>query len=210
MSHNVMGKSVTIPWAFDTPPELEFDGRCVCCGKATTGTFPLKITHSAQVAGNFNEATIVMPLCEHCAKEDERNGLISFGTFFLAGGLAAIALFVLTIAGMDRFTALLGIDENTASRFAWAVALFVGLVGGCAVGLCAEFLARLALLPFLGRAFRFAPLLAVELLTRANYKAGVISRLSKAGDALQLSFMNTDVAMAFAQRNSRWILETTS
>jgi hypothetical protein len=209
MSHNVMGKSVTVPWAFDTPPELEFDGRCVCCGKPTTDTFPLKITHTAQPAGDFNEATIVMPLCGQCGKEDTRNGLISFGTFFLAGGLAAIALFVLTIAGMDRFTPLLGIDETTANRFAWAVALLVGLVGGCTVGLCAEFLAKLVLLPFLGRAFRFAPLLAVELLTRASYKAGVISRLSKAGDALQLSFMNTEVAAAFAQRNSRWILEAT-
>lgn len=202
----VMGKSVTIPWAFDTPPELEFDGRCVCCGKPTQETVPLKVTHTAQSSGEFNEASIIMPLCERCAKEDTRNGAISFGTFFLAGGVAAVGLFVLTIGAVYRVTPFLGIDDATAGRFAWIVGLLVALVGGIGIGLCAELVTKIALLPVLGRAYRFAPLLAVELLTQAGYKAGVTHKLSKTGDALQLTFMNTDVAAVFAQRNARWIV----
>lgn len=203
-----MSKSFTIPWAFDSPPDLAFDGRCACCSAATPETFPLKIIHTAQSGGEMarREAEIALPLCPRCAREDERNAVISFGAFFGAGGVAAIASFVVALYYSARFTTWLGADARTAGEFDWVVALLAALLGGVAAGFAAELLAKIIFFPVLGRAFRFAPLLAAELLGNTSCKAGVKHALSKDASALRLTFMNDDIAAAFARRNAQWLV----
>ena len=133
-------KSFTIPWDFDSPPDLKFDGQCVCCGRPTPDTFPLKVTHATQA--RIKEASIELPLCARCARDDMRNGLISFGIFFLVGGLAAIALFIFTWARVAELSPVLGIDTRQAGEVSRVAAALTALVGGCAIGLCAELAAK--------------------------------------------------------------------
>lgn len=203
-----MAKSFTIPWAFEPPPDLAFDSQCACCGGGTTDTFPLKIVHTAQADGatTRHTAEIKLPLCARCNRADERNAVISFGAFFGAGGVAALASFLAMLFAGSRLTAWLGVTGHIANEFEWVLAAFAALVFGVAVGLFAELLAKIVFFPLLGKAFRFAPLLAVELLGNTSCKAGVKYTLSKDAGALRLTFMNDDVAAAFARRNAHWLV----
>ncbi len=203
-----MAKSFTIPWAFEAPPDLVFDSRCACCGEATSDTFPLKIVHTTQTDGEVarRDAEITLPLCPRCGRADERNAVISFGAFFGAGVVAAIASFVTALYYSAQFTTWLGVDIRIASEFDWVVAALAALLIGVTAGLAAELLAKVVFFPLLGRAFRFAPLLAVEILGATSCKAGVKYTLSKDASALRLTFMNDDIADAFARRNARWIV----
>ncbi len=203
-----MARSFTIPWAFESPPDLAFDNLCACCGDATTNTFPLKIIHTTQINGKMarRDAEIKLPLCGRCSREDERNAVISFGAFFGVGGVAAIASFVVALIYSMRLTAWLGADARIASEFDWVMAALAALLVGVAIGFTAELLAKILFFPLLGRAFRFAPLLAVEILGTTTCKAGVKFALSKDTSALRLTFMNDDVAAAFARRNVQWLV----
>ena len=203
-----MAKSFTIPWAFDLPPDLAFDSQCACCGDATPNTFPLKIIHTTQADGETarHDAEIKLPLCARCNRADERNAVISFGAFFGAGGVAAIASFVVALFYSARLTKWLGADVRIAGEFDWVVAALAALLFGVTVGLLAELLAKIVFFPLLGRAFRFAPLLAVEILGSTSCKAGVKYALSKNASALRLTFMNDDIAAAFARRNAQWLV----
>ncbi len=203
-----MIKSFTIPWAFESPPDLAFDSHCVCCGDATPDTFPLKISHTAQSDGETarRNAEIKLPLCARCSRADERNAVISFGAFFGAGGVAAIASFFVALYYSARFTTWLGADARIAGEFDWVVAALAALIVGVTIGFAAELLAKIVFFPLLGRAFRFAPLLAAEILGNTSCKAGVKYALSKDASALRLTFMNDDIAAAFARRNAQWLV----
>ena len=58
---------------------------------------------------------------------------------------------------------------------------FVGLLAGLVGGFVFEVLARVVLLPFLGPALLRAPLLASQLLSDADYVAGVSGKLKADG-----------------------------
>ncbi len=199
-----MTQSFSIPWDFEAQPAITFDGHCVCCGERTAEVFHLRI--SADSSGSSRHARhtamISMPLCARCARNDERNGLLTYGTFLGVGVLSGIAIFALTFSSSAFFSDVLGADRFFSVKYGWLVATACALVGGLIVGTVAEAIARLFVSPFLGAAFRFEPLIGVQLLSPMYFKAGVSYGLSSTGDTLHLKFANDAAAAAFSRANT--------
>ncbi len=140
-----------------------------------------------------------IPHCERCARGTKAvflAGCIPFVLGLLIFGIITFGLvtFQSWKWGLDE----MGKNGNANSLVLGAAAgLFVGMVGGFLF----EVLARVLLLPIMGRSLYDAPLLAVQFLKDSDYVAGVSGRLSKDGDDVYLSFNNSDVAREFRKLN---------
>ncbi len=78
-----------------------------------------------------------------------------------------------------------------------AAGLFVGLLGGFLF----EVIARVLLLPIMGRALLDAPLLAIQFLKDSDYVAGMSGKLSADGTQVCLTFNNSEIAREFRELN---------
>jgi len=93
----------------------------------------------------------------------------------------------------------MGRPENANSLVLGAAA---GLFGGIAGGFIFELVARLLLLPIMGRALLRAPLLVPTLFTDSDYVAGLTAR-PNADYTLTLTFANAEIAREFEAANAR-------
>lgn len=180
---------------------IVFPDKCACCGAA-------KVTESRMVLnrlvarGQRQESVdlkLEIPHCGRCARGTKAvflAGCIPFVLGLLLLGLITFGL--VTFQGWKWGLDEMGKNGNANSLVLGAAAgLGVGLVGGFLF----EVIARVLLLPVMGRALFDAPLLAIQFLKDSDYVAGVSGKLSKDGDEVHLTFNNPAVAREFRMLN---------
>jgi hypothetical protein len=192
----------TLDLALDprAPAPPAFPARCVACGAPAAAVSPLAL--SRLVARGQRQETVEVklpvPHCARCARASRSlflAGCVPFAAGFVLAGLAGFLLGAVA-------TASLGLDVDDAEIIPeLVVGGLLGLAAGFVGGFLAELLARVLLLPFLGRGLLRAPLLAVQFLTDADYVAGLEGRLARDGAGLRLTFSHDDVAREFAALN---------
>jgi hypothetical protein len=179
-----------------------FPDRCASCGAAREAESRLGLNRLV-MRGKRQEQlalTYSIPHCRQCARSTQAvflAGLIPFLLgFLLIGGAAFIVVTLGAFAwGLDDY----GQPANANSLVLGAAAgLFCGLIGGFLV----ELAARVVLLPFFGAALFRAPLLAMQMLSDADYVAGLSAKLNADGSTLQLTFSNPDIAREFQSLNA--------
>ena len=112
-------------------------------------------------------------------------------------GLAVflVVTFGASIWGLDDY----GKPNNANSLVLGAAAgLFAGLVGGFLF----EVMARIILLPVMGRGLLAAPLLALQFLNDSDYVAGLKGKLESDASSVHFTFSNDDVAREFHSLNT--------
>ena len=140
-----------------------------------------------------------VPHCAACARATKSvflAGLIPFGLgFLLVGGAAFLVVFA--------WSARMGVDDmgKPANSNSLVLGAAAGLFGGIAGGFLFELLARLLLLPIMGRALLRAPLFVPTLFTDTDYIAGLTVR-PNADFTLTLTFANPDISREFEAANA--------
>lgn len=141
-----------------------------------------------------------VPHCRRCARSTKSvflAGCIPFVLGLLVVGLAVFLVVTFGAAkrGLDDY----GQPNNANSVVLGAAAgLFVGLVGGFLF----EVLARIILLPLMGRSLLTAPLLAVQFLTDSDYVAGLKGKLESDASRVHFTFSRDDIAREFRSLNA--------
>jgi hypothetical protein len=202
-----MAISHNVPIQGGFAPELTFPARCVSCAQAAETTSRLLVVTNVTrrgARGRQKQQTVRIqfdvPHCAACARSTKAvflAGLIPFGLgFLIVGGIAFVA------AGLGA--AYVGLDdvgrpENANSLVVGAAA---GLFGGIAGGFLLELVARLLLLPIMGRALLRAPLLVPSFFTDSDYIAGLSARPNP-DFTLTLTFANDEIAREFEAANAR-------
>jgi hypothetical protein len=181
-----------------------FPPRCVSCEGAPVAESRLLVTKLvADRARGTQKAVKVQLQIPHCAACARRTkavflaGLVPFVVGFLGVGGIAFAMvgFGAFAWGLDE----LGRPENSNSLVLGAAA---GLFAGIVAGFVFELIARVLLLPVLGRALLQAPLLVPSLFTDADHVAGLTGRPNADFTQLALTFANDAVARDFAAANA--------
>jgi hypothetical protein len=185
-------------------PELTFPARCVSCAKSAETTSRLMIVRNMPRRSGRGQQTVRIkfdvPHCAACARSTKTvflAGLIPFALGFVVAGGAAFV-----VAGMWAVKS--GVDDvgqptNSNSLVLGAAA---GLFGGIAGGFLLELVARLLLLPIMGKALLRAPLLVPSFFTDSDYIAG-LTALPNADFTLTLTFANAEIAREFEAANAR-------
>ena len=198
-----MATTVTLAVSGDQPPV--FPERCAGCGAAPTTTSKLAITRLVErQSGAQRPVTIAwqVPHCAGCARATKAVFLAGFVPFALGFLVAGGAAFVLVgwqslVWGLD--------DDPTAGPPRTPAALVLGALGGLLAGIAGgfvlELVARVVLLPVLGRALWRAPLLVPSLLTDADRVAGITARANARMTELSVTFDDDDFARAFVAVN---------
>jgi hypothetical protein len=208
-----MAISCNVPISGGTAPDLTFPARCVSCAQAAETTSRLLVvtnvtrrsargrqTQQKQRKQQTVRIQFDVPHCAACAWSTKAvflAGLIPFALGFLTvGGAAFVA------AGLGA--AYIGLDdvgrrENANSLVVGAAA---GLFGGIAGGFLFELVARVLLLPIMGRALLRAPLLVPSFFTDSVYIAGLSARPNP-DFTLTLTFANDEIAREFEAANAR-------
>jgi len=141
-----------------------------------------------------------VPHCRRCARSTKTvflAGCIPFVLGLLVVGLAVflIVTYGASIWGLDSY----GNPDNSNSLVLGAAAgLFAGIVGGFLF----EVMARVILLPVMGRGLLNAPLLALQLLDDFDYVAGLKGKLESDASSVHFTFANDDVAQEFRSLNA--------
>lgn len=145
------------------------------------------------------DLTLVIPHCGRCARGTKAVFLVGCVPFVLGLLIAGVITFgLVTFQGWKWGLDEMGKNGNANSLVLGAAAgLFVGLLGGFLF----EVVARVLLLPIMGRALFDAPLLAIQFLKDADYVAGLSGKLSKDGTEVYLTFNNADIAREFRELN---------
>jgi hypothetical protein len=141
-----------------------------------------------------------VPHCRRCARSTKSvflAGCIPFVLGLLVVGVAVflVVAFGAMVWGLDD----VGKPNNSNSLVLGAAAgLFAGLVGGFLF----EIMARIILLPVMGRGLMAAPLLALQLLDDSDYVAGLKGKLESDASRVHFTFSNDDVAREFRSLNN--------
>jgi len=141
-----------------------------------------------------------VPHCNRCARSTKTVFLAGCIPFVLGLLLVGVAVFLAVAYGAS----MLGLDDagkpnNSNSLVLGAAAgLFAGLVGGFLF----EVMARIILLPVMGRGLLAAPLLALQFLNDADYVAGLKGKLESDGSRVHLTFSNDEIAREFSSLNA--------
>jgi hypothetical protein len=196
-----MARSFEVAVGPDGRVVAQMPGRCVCCGAPAEAESALAfgrlvMRRRRQVPVSVR---LAVPHCRACAR-----ATMSLFWVGLAPGLAGFLLVGgATFVAVALGAAAIGLDDSGRPQDAPSLVLgaFFGLLAGIGGALAFELLARLLLLPILGRSMLRAPLLMVQLLTDADYVAGLRGRLSERGDRLRLTFDHDAAAAEFADRN---------
>lgn len=196
MSHHFQ-----LPWS-DSKALPGFPSRCVCCGapKQTESTLVLTRLVMRGQPQKPLELKFQIPHCQRCARSTKvifLAGCIPFVLGLLTVGLCVflIVTYGAAVRGLDDY----GTPNNANSIVLGAAAgLFAGLFGGFLF----ELLARVILLPILGRGLLAAPLLAIQFIKDSDYVAGLSGRLDREGRNVHLEFANASIAEEFRTLNS--------
>ena len=152
--------------------------------------------------GKRQEAVILkyqVPHCRRCARSTKAVFLAGCIPFVLGLLVVGVAVFLVVTFGAITW----GLDEdgkpNNANSLVLGAAagLFAGLVGGFLF----EVMARIILLPVMGRGLLAAPLLALQFLTDSDYVAGLKGKLESDASRVHFTFSNDDVAREFRSLN---------
>lgn len=192
-------ESVYEDTAMSTPvtiPNLNvvFPERCVCCSAPREEETFLTLTR-----GQDEPLRIPVPHCRRCARATRSvflAGCVPFvgGGLLIGGGVFGIVTLAASAYGLDE----MGNPNSFNSAILGSGAgLFAGFVGG----FVSELLARVALLPFFGRALWQAPLLAAQFLNDSDHVAGLTMRPLPQGRGYQLTFSNEAIAQEFKRLN---------
>jgi hypothetical protein len=196
--------SYTVPIPGGHAPPLTFPARCVSCAKPAETTSRLGIAKNmARPKGRGQQTVRIqfdVPHCAACARATKAvflAGLIPFALGFpLAGGAAFVTV--------GTWAALLGLDDvgQPSNANSLVLGAAAGLFAGIAGGFLMELLARLLLLPIMGRVLLHAPLLVPTIFTDADHIAGLTARPNP-DFTLTLTFANPDIAREFKATNAR-------
>ncbi|MCM3869096.1 MAG: hypothetical protein ND895_00185 [Pyrinomonadaceae bacterium] len=196
-----MSHTLQISLTPDLYRPVVFPDRCVCCGATREAESTLALNRFV-MRGKRQEAVTLkyqIPHCRRCARSTKTvflAGCIPFVLGFLVVGLAVflIVTYGASIRGLDSY----GQPNNSNSVVLGAAAgLFAGIVGGFLF----EVMARIILLPVMGRGLLAAPLLALQLLDDSDYVAGLRGKLESDASSVHFSFANDDVAREFRSLN---------
>jgi hypothetical protein len=144
--------------------------------------------------------TYQVPHCRRCARSTKTvflAGCIPFVLGLLVVGIAVFlaVTFGASVWGLDSY----GQPHNNNSVLLGAAAgLFAGVVGGFLF----EVMARVILLPVMGRGLLAAPLLAMQFIADADYVAGLKGKLESDASSVHFTFANDDVAREFGSLNA--------
>jgi len=153
--------------------------------------------------GQRQEAVTVkyqIPHCRSCARSTKSvflAGCIPFVLGLLVVGVAVflVVTFGASVWGLDSY----GKPNNANSLVLGAAA---GLFAGLAGGFLFEVMARVILLPVMGRGLLNAPLLARQLLDDSDYVAGLRGKLESDASHVHFTFSNDDIAREFSALNA--------
>ena len=146
-----MSNTFQMPFSPDPPHPVVFPNRCICCGATREAESTLALSRQV-TRGERQEAVILkyqVPHCRRCASSTKAvflAGCIPFVLGLLVVGLAVflVVAFGASILGLDDY----GKPNNANSLVLGAAAgLFAGIVGGFLF----EVMARIILLPVMGR-----------------------------------------------------------
>ena len=184
-------------------PKLTFPARCVSCATAADTTSRLLIAKNIPRRSGRGQQTVRIqfdvPHCAACAWSTKAvflAELIPFAVgFLLAGGTAFV--------GVGMWAAQSGLDDAGRPEKSYSLMLgaAAGLFGGIAGGFVLELVARLVLLPIMGKALLRAPLLVPSFFTDSDYIAGLNARWNP-DFTLTLIFANTEIAREFEAANA--------
>lgn len=192
-----MAQTIDIPIPAQGARPLAFPDRCACCGRPKAAESTLLLKRLVMRGRKQQQLTVrhQIPHCHDCARSTKAVFLAGCIPFVLGvivvGGLAfAVTALKASALGLDT----VGRPVNANSLVVGAAA---GLLAGVVGGFLFEVLARVILLPVFGRALLRAPLLAAQLISDADYVAGVTARLTPDASRLRLIFANDDIAAEF-------------
>lgn len=196
-----MSQSFNLPLTSGHPDQIRFPDRCICCGKLRQADSTMIVSRLVMREGQ-QEAVLLrytIPHCEKCHRSTK--------AIFLAGFLPFLAGFVLlggaAFVVMTFYANALGIDQNSipGSSNSLILGAGAGLAVGFVSGFLCEVMARILLLPFLGRGLWQAPLMITQFIHDADYMAGLSGKLDSTALNLQLTFTNDVLAHEFAALN---------
>ncbi len=185
--------------------ELVFPSRCICCGATSDAESTLALTRMVTRGQRQEPVTLKyqVPHCRRCARSTKSVFLAGCIPFVLGLLVLGLAVFLLVAFGASR----LGLDDYGKPHNANSLVLgaAAGLFAGLAGGFLFEVIARVILLPVMGRGLLAAPFLALQLLTDSDYVAGLKGRLESDASCVHLTFLNDDIAAEFRSLNATLI-----
>jgi hypothetical protein len=178
-----------------------FPARCVSCGGPQEAESALVLTRLVARGRRQEQVSLRLqvPHCHRCARATKSVFLAGCIPFILGFAVVGVAAFLLAVYGSWLF----GLDEYARPEQSPSLVLgaAAGLFAGFAGGFLFELAARLLLIPFYGRSLLRAPMLATQLITDADYVAGLKGRLDPDATRLTLEFSDEGAAGEFARLN---------
>lgn len=198
-----MPTTLTLDVVDDAAPE--FGGECVACGATADTSSTLLLERLVVVRPGVQRTRGLrwsVPHCAACARVTKSTFLAAFVPFALGFLVTGAAAFLAVAWG----TIALGLDDSTAVAAPRTPASLVlgglaGLVVGLVGGFLMELVARVLLLPWMGRALWRMPLFVPSLLTDLDAVAGLSVSPNADLSAVTLRFDRADAAAAFAAAN---------
>ncbi len=178
------------------PPALNFPERCVNCGKPKARTFPVKLSTGAQTKrGQMVQVELAVPLCEECAKKEDRIANVTWLPFFIVGLLACITAFIPVW--------LISPEGTTAQTIAmpYVLGATAGLLAGLVAGTLVEFVLKFLFAPAYGQLLLKRPLTVVSVFNDSEQMIGLSTKWANQRRNLTLTFENEAMAREFIALN---------
>ncbi len=131
--------------------------------------------------------TLKLPYCDSCYSRESNIFYVTFFPMVIIGALSAIALFIITLPYAPDIT-----TSNGATGL--AVPAAAALFGGLICGTIAEIVSRIIFLPLLGSPLLKLPLFIVDFFSDAYGNYGLVARISRDGEILEIDFGNEKFA----------------
>lgn len=202
-----MAVTVSLVVPPEGPPSLAFPQRCVNCAGPKDCESRLVVTRLVVDPDTGEQAPVTatsqVPHCRACARATRAQFLATILPFLL--GFLVVGVIVFGRVGLAATDA--GLDEvgRSGSPNALILGAAAGLAAGLAAGAVCEALARVLLLPIVGRSILTAPWLVSSIVSDADHVAGLTGRPDTRFTRLTLTFTNDDVAREFAAANARHV-----
>jgi hypothetical protein len=200
-----MAYTFEVPVVQDTA-RVSFPPVCICCGNPREVESTLRIIRHETIQKKRSQKqvqrtiTVNVPHCARCQRQNSRNDLLSWITFFVGAILAAVVAFFLYSFAFDWLFQFLGVSGNPRLELdATTVVIILALISGVPFGLLLELLIKVIFIPIFGRSLLYAPPLVLQLVLDHDYIAGLTAVLSKDLSTMRLKIHNRQVADAFSQ-----------